>query len=94
MHVSLKKQHQVLHVSMFFSAKCVTLEPGATRSFGTDIGLKFSKKYVPRLYPRSGLSLTPVILGGGVVNSDFRGIICVILANLLKEQLKLEQEIE
>ena len=89
MHVSLKKQHQVLHVSTFFSAKCVTLEPGATRSFGTDIGLKFSKKYVARLYPRSGLSLTPVILGGGVVNSDFRGIICVILTNLSQRTIEI-----
>ena len=32
-----------------FSARCVTLEPGVTRSIETDIGLKFSKKYLARL---------------------------------------------
>ena len=54
-----------------FSTRCVTLEPGSTRSIETDIGMKFSKKHVSRLYPRSGLSLEPVILGGGASDSDF-----------------------
>ena len=54
-----------------FSARCVTLEPGSARSSETDIGMKLSKKYVCRLYARSGLSVKPVILGGGVNNSDF-----------------------
>ena len=54
-----------------FSARCVTLEPGVTRSIETDIGLKFSKEYVARLYPRSGPSLALVMLGGGVTDSDF-----------------------
>ena len=54
-----------------FSARCITLERGVTRSIKTDIGLKSSKKYVARLYSRSGLSLAPVMLGGGVIDSDF-----------------------
>ena len=37
-----------------FSARCVTLELGAARPVETDIRLKFLKKYVCRLYPRSG----------------------------------------
>ena len=32
-----------------FSARCITLEPGVTRSIKMDIGLKFPKKYVARL---------------------------------------------
>ena len=75
---------------MFFSARCVTLESGSARSIETDIGMKLSKKYVCRLYPRSGLSLKPVILGGGVNNSDIWGIICVILTNLSQRVIEIE----
>ena len=54
-----------------FSAVSVTLEPGVTRPIETDIGLKFSKKHICRHYQHSGLSCKPVILGGGVIDSDF-----------------------
>ena len=73
-----------------FSAKCVSLEPGATKPIERDIGLKFSKKYVGRLYQRSGLSCKPVILGGGVIDSDFRRIVCVILTNLSQRLIGIE----
>ena len=73
-----------------FSARCVTLEPGVTRSIETDIGLKFSKKYMARVYPCSGLSLAPAMLGGGVIDSDFWGIIYVILTNLSKRTIEIE----
>ena len=65
-----------------FAASCVALESGATRSKETDTGLSFSKQYVARIYPRSGLSLEPVILGGGVVDAESRGTIHIILTNL------------
>ena len=65
-----------------FAASCVTLESGATRSIETDTGLSFSKQYFARIYPHSGLSLEPIILGGGVVDADSRGIINIILTNL------------
>ena len=73
-----------------FSARSVTLEPGVTRPIETDIGFKFSKKHVFRLYPRSGLSCKPVILGGGMYDSDFRGNICVILTNLSQRTIETE----
>ena len=46
MHVSLKKQHQVLHVMMFFFARNVILEPNATKSVETDmiLDLNFQKR--------------------------------------------------
>ena len=65
-----------------FAASCVTLESGATTSIETDIGLSFSKNYVARIYPGSGLSLEPITLGGGVVDSDSRGTIRVTSTNL------------
>ena len=77
-----------------FSARSVTLERGVTSTVQTDIGRKFSKNYVFRLYPRSGLSCKSVILGGGVIDSNFLGNIFVILTNLSKKRLKLKLEIE
>ena len=53
-------------------------------------GLKFSKKYVCRLYPRSGLSLKGLILGGGVTDSDFRGNIYAILTNFSQRIIEIE----
>ena len=57
------------------------LGPGATNTVELDLGFKFDKKYVCRIYPRSGLSLKPLFLGGGVTDSDYRGNISVILTN-------------
>ena len=74
-----------------FSAHSLNLLPGETKATEIDIGMKFSKKYACRLYPRSGLSLKPLTLGGGVIDSDFRGIISVILTNLSREIVNIEQ---
>ena len=32
-----------------FAARCVTLEPNATRSIETDLGFSFSRKYMARI---------------------------------------------
>ena len=47
-------------------------------------------KYVYRIYPRSSLSFKPLFLGGGVIDSDYRGNISVILTNfaLLNVEIK------
>ena len=64
-----------------YSARDVLLGPGATNTVELDLGSKFSKKYVCRIYPKSGLSLKPLFLGSGVIDSDYRGNISVILTN-------------
>ena len=45
------------------SSRCVTLEPGVTRSIETGLGIKFAKKYVARIYPRLSLSMKGLLLG-------------------------------
>ena len=62
-----------------FAAKPVVLEPNLTRSVEIDIGFCFSKKYIGKIYPRSSLSLHSIFDGGGMIDSDFRGNIHVIL---------------
>lgn len=64
-----------------FSSSELKIRPEKTKQIPLDIGFKFSKKLCCRIYPRSGLSLLPTFIGGGVVDSDFRGNIQVILTN-------------
>ena len=52
--------------------------------------MKFAKKYVCRLYPRSDLSLKPLSLGG-VVDSDHRDNVSVILTNFSSWKIDIEQ---
>ena len=72
------------------SSRCVTLEPGVTRSIETDLGTKFAKKYVARICPRSGLSMKGLFLGGGVIDSEYRGNISIILTNLCQRTFEIE----
>lgn len=49
----------------------VRLRPGERKQIPLDIGFKFSKKLCCRIYPRSGLSLLPTFIGGGVIDSSY-----------------------
>ena len=70
-----------------FAAKCAVLEPGATRFVETDIGFCFSEKYVAKIYPRSSMSLKSIFLGGGILDSDYRGNVRVIIHNLSSNRI-------
>ena len=56
-----------------YLARDVRLAPGVTKTKALDIGLKFSKRYVFRIYPKSSFSLLPIFVGSGVVDSDYHG---------------------
>ena len=71
-----------------FAARCAVLEPGATRSIETNIDLCFSEKYFGKMYPRSRLSLKSIVLGGGIIDPDYRGNIRVILHKLPNKRVE------
>ena len=73
-----------------YSSAEVRLRPGETKQIPLDIGFKFSKKLCCRIYPRSGLSLLPTFIGGGVVDSDYRGNISVILTNFASFDVEIK----
>ena len=73
-----------------FAARCVTLEPKATRSIETDLGFSFSKNYMVRIYPRFSLSLQSMLLDGGVIDADYRGNARIILTNLSDRVKEIE----
>ena len=64
-----------------YSVRDVQLGPSVTKIVYLDLGFQFSKKFTCRIYPRCGLSLKSLFLGGGVVDSGYRGNISVILTN-------------
>ena len=73
-----------------FVARCVMLEPNATRFVETDLGFCFSKKCMARIYPRSSLSLKPILIGGGVVDLEYRGNVHAIMTNLSDGAIEFE----
>lgn len=74
-----------------YFAESVELGPGVAKTVGLDLGMKFAKKYVCRIYPRSGLSLKSIFLEGGVVDSDYRGNISVTLTNFSSSNIDIER---
>lgn len=58
----------------------------------TDLGFCFSKNYIARIYPRSSLCLKFLLIGGGVVDSNYKWNFCVIITNLLDRTGEFETE--
>ena len=73
-----------------YSLRDITIRPGGTEKIPIVTGFKFSKKYVCRAYPRSSMSVLPTFLGGGVIDSDYRGNICIILTNFAACSIDIE----
>ena len=68
----------------------VKLASGVTKKICLDLGFKFIKRYVCRICSRSSLSLLPTFIGGGVVDSDYRGNISVILTNFALSDVNIK----
>ena len=72
MKVKFKKFDSLAHVPTkstpglvcydVYPARDVLLGPVATNTVELDLGFKFAKKCICRIYPRSGLSLKPLFL--------------------------------
>ena len=71
-----------------FAARCVTLEPAATRPGETDIGFCFSEKYIGKIYSRSRVTLKSIMVGRGIIDSDYRGNVRMILYNFSDKRLE------
>ena len=73
-----------------YSSIDITIRPGGTEKIPLETGFKFSKKYVCRAYPRSSMSVLLTFLGGGVIDSDYRGNICIILTNFAVSNIEIK----
>ena len=73
-----------------FCSRNIVLELSTTQRIPTDIGFCSSSKYFAKIYSCPSLSLRSIECGGGVIDSDFRGNVNIILHNLSNKQVKLE----
>lgn len=65
-----------------FAAHDALVEPMNRAIISTDIQLAMSKNIMGRIAPRSGLAFFNFIdIGGGIIDSDYRGPIKIILYN-------------
>ena len=73
-----------------YSPVDITIRPGGTEKIPLDIRFKFLKKYVCRAYPRSSMSVLLTFLSGGVIHSDYRGNISIILTNFAASNVEIK----
>lgn len=72
----------------------ITLKPGKTKLVSTGIKIMIPKGYEGQIRPRSGLALKhgiTVLNTPGTIDSDYRGIIKVILINLGEKEFIIQR---
>lgn len=70
-----------------------TILPGCTKLIKTGIAISIEKDFVAYVYARSGLAVKKGITLAncvGVIDSDYRGEICVALHNISKEPYEIK----
>lgn len=75
----------------FYSVEEVILASGETKKIRTGIALQIPEGYFMRMEGRSGLSAKGIIKAGGVIDSDYRGEVHIILYNSTKEPFLIEK---
>ncbi|MBB4155125.1 dUTP pyrophosphatase [Sphingomonas jinjuensis] len=76
------------------AAEALTLEPGARHAVATGFAIAIPEGYEVQVRPRSGLALKNGITclnTPGTIDSDYRGEVKVILANLSVEGFAIER---
>lgn len=87
-----------LHADVFASTKGdermrYTLKPGERKLFKTGIALELPTGYYAKIEGRSGLAFKHgIAVLGGVIDSDYRGDIGVILLNTSDEDFEIKQD--
>ena len=75
-----------------FSIERTLIGRGEVMGLRTGLAVEIPKGYYGRIAPRSGLALVKSIdVFGGVIDSDFRGEVICILANLGKTDFLIEE---
>ena len=64
-----------------------TLGPGERKLFPTGIGFTVPEGTYGQIAPRSGLSCKGILVGAGVIDRDYTGEVKVLLFNLGKDEL-------
>ena len=75
-----------------FSTKDTCIHGGEKKVINTDIVVEIPEGYYGRIAPRSGLASKKFIdVGAGVIDSDYRGNVGVLLFNLGKDDFEIKK---
>lgn len=74
-----------------YSVEQMVIAPGQTVKVPTGIALEIPDGYFFKIEGRSGLSSKGLIRSGGIIDSDYRGEILVILHNITAENFTIEK---
>jgi dUTP pyrophosphatase len=77
-----KKGYGLDHVTRSNKDGSVTIQPGETVALFTGLRLWMPKHLYAQIKDRSSMALKGLQVGGGVIDSNYRGLICVIIRNL------------
>lgn len=75
----------------FYSIEEITLQPGETKKIRTGIAVEIPQDFFLKVEGRSGFSSRGILQAGGVIDSDYRGEIHIVLHNSTRETVKLEK---
>lgn len=99
--VNLKKMHPEAKVPFyatagsagcdFYATETAQILPGETKKIKTGIALEIPQGFVLKLEGRSGLSSKGILKAGGIIDSDYRGEIQVLLHNSTTQPFAIEK---
>lgn len=79
----------------FYSAEDYILKPMEEKAISTGVKIAIPPRHVGLIWDRSGLaSNNSIHIMGGVVDSSYRGEVCIILKNLGKEDFEIKKNMK
>jgi len=74
-----------------YALKDIVLEPGTTTIVPTGVAFEIPPEYYVRIEDRSGMAIKGIHKVAGIIDSDYRGEVGIVLHNSNKEPYKIEK---
>jgi dUTP pyrophosphatase len=74
-----------------YASQEIILNPGETTKVSTGIAFEIPEGFYVRIEDRSGMAIKGIHKVAGIVDSDYRGEVSIVLHNSTKEQYKIEK---
>lgn len=85
--------HATEHAAGFdiYAPQGIILKPGETTKVATGIAFEIPLGYYVRIEDRSGMAIKGIHKVGGIVDSDYRGEVFIVLHNSTPNEYKIEK---
>jgi dUTP pyrophosphatase len=74
-----------------YSTEAYSLQPMSVRSIPIGLSAEIPQGYYGKIFDRSSLAIKQIITLGGIIDSDYRGELIVILFNMSSETYHIEK---